>query len=88
MMDTGSKEYKDYLVELGKIPGSRLCQIVRVVNERGSKSDAKLKTPTEERYFDNLMENAEAHLRKYGSWPIYEMPEIEYDDPVLDIYSD
>ncbi len=31
---------------------------------------------------------AEAHEKKYGFYPAFEMEEIDYDDPVLDIYKD
>ncbi len=31
---------------------------------------------------------AEAHEKKYGFYPAFEMEEIEYGDPVLDIYKD
>ena len=37
-------------------------------------------------YFDLLMEQAEAHLIKYGFWPTFEMEELDYDD-IPDIYS-
>jgi len=41
-----------------------------------------------EKFYENLMREANEHLEKYGSWPVFEMGEIEYDDPVLDIYKD
>ena len=41
----------------------------------------------EERYYAGLIRQAEDHVKEYGNWPVFEMGEIDYDDPVLDIYS-
>ena len=35
-----------------------------------------------------MVAEAEAHEKKYGFYPVFEMEEIEYDDPVLDNYKD
>ena len=42
----------------------------------------------EEAYYDILTEEATEHEKVYGFWPTFEMEEIEYDDPILDIYGD
>ena len=79
---------KEYLVELGKIRGSRKNQIIRAVNNKIPKDKAGLKSPVEKKFFDNLMKEAEAHEKKYGFWPTFDMCEIETDDPVLDVYKE
>ena len=78
--------YKEYINELGKIRGSRLNDIIRAVNYKISKEEAGLKNAIEERFYDSLIEQAEAHVKKYGCWPVFELCEIDYDDPILDIY--
>lgn len=75
---------KNYLTELGKKSAIRLNQITMAVNAR---ADIDLKDNVEKQYHSNLMKEAKAHKKKYGEWPVFEMQEIESDDPALDIYS-
>lgn len=70
------------------LPGSQRNRIVRLVNCRVPKSEADFKNEFEEMLYDELWGYAEEHLKKYGFWPTFEMAEIEWDDPVLDIYRD
>ena len=79
---------KEFIIELSKIPGSRLNQIIDAVNRKVAKDKTGLKDEVEKKFFDDLMQEAEEHVKKYGSWPTFEMCEIESDDPVLDIYRD
>ena len=79
---------KEYYREIGKIRTSRLNEIINAVNCKVKKLYIGLKNEVEERFYENLIEEANEHLEKYGSWPVFEMDEIEYDDPVLDIYKD
>ena len=78
---------KTYLAELGKIPNSRLNQIIMAVNEKTPKQGVLFNSPVEEQYFDNLVSYAKDMEKRTGKYPVYDMREIEYDDPVLDIYS-
>ena len=50
------------------------------------KEHAGLLTEDEGIYFDALMEETGEILKKHGIWPVFEMEEIDYDDPILDIY--
>ena len=79
---------KKYFQELAKIPMTRLNEITRAINGKTPKEDAGLKTEVEKMFFDRGWKEAEDHEKKYGTWPTFEMGEIEYDDPVLDIYKD
>lgn len=79
---------KDYMAALGKIRGSRLNDIIAAVNNKVPKKDIKLEDAAEERFFDGLMAQAEAHVKKWGDWPVFDSVEIETDDPRLDIYRD
>lgn len=81
-------DYNKYLRELGKIPGSRLNVIVRAVNSKLPKDQIELNSEVEDMFFDRLMKEANAHVKKYGDWPVFDMFEIESDDPILDIYKD
>ena len=78
----------EYSIELGKIPTSKLNEIIYAVNCKVSKEKLALRSAKESRFFDNLVDEAVAHEEKYGFWPTFEMGEIEYDDPRLDIYGD
>lgn len=92
-----SKEERELSKELNATPGfkewhnkawgSTKNRIIHAVNMKMPKKDAGLKDKCEEGYYDYLWKLAELHVRAYGDWPVYEMCEIETDDPVLDIYS-
>lgn len=79
---------KTFYQELGKIRASRLNQITYAVNCKVPKKKLGLKSEVEEEYYNSLISQAETHVEKYGYWPTFEMDEIDYDDPVLDIYRD
>jgi len=78
---------KEYLKRLSEARASRLNVIIRAVNEKIEKENAGLREEFEEMFFDHLMEEARSIEEKYGDWPVFDMMEIDYDDPVLDIYS-
>ena len=77
---------REYMIALGKIPGSRKNQIIMAVNAKIQKEKAGLKSPVEEMFFERLMAEAKTHKKKHGFWPVFEMSEIESEDPALDIY--
>lgn len=79
---------KEYFEAFGKMWTSRQNDIIYAVNCKVPKAEAGLRDEVESIFYDRLMKEAEAHEEKYGSWPVFEMGEIEYDDPRLDIYSD
>ena len=58
------------------------------VNSRILKEDFDFKTKAELKYFEYLTAEADAYEEYGGVRPIFEMGEIDYDDPVLDIYND
>ena len=66
----------------------RRNDIAYMVSCRVAKDDADLKTKYEEAYYDRLLNQAEAHEKKYGFYPVFAMEEIDYDAPRLDIYSE
>lgn len=78
---------KEYLKALGKIPASRLNEIASAVIDKTPKAKAGLKNEVESKFFDNLWKQAMDTQTTYGEWPVYEMSEIESEDPKLDIYS-
>jgi len=78
---------KEYNTALSKMRGSRINDIISALNSRTPKEEAGLKNEAEEKFFDNLTKEAEAHLKKYGDLPTFAPVEIESDDPRLDIYS-
>ena len=78
---------KEFYQRFAEARASRLNQITDAVNRKKSKEEAGLRDEFEEMFFDDLMSEANAHEKKYGFWPVFEMMEIETDDPVLDIYN-
>jgi len=68
------------------IPTSRLNRIIDAVNRRYPKEAIGVRPGPEDVWYDAIWKNAEDHLAEYGVWPVFDMGEIEYDDPVLDIY--
>lgn len=79
---------KKYISGLCKIRTSRLNQIICAVNYKVPEEEIGLDGEVEKQFYDNLIEQAKEHVKKYGRWPVFEMGEIEYNDPILDIYND
>ena len=80
--------YTEYLKELGKLRASRRNELAYMASCRVPIDEAGLKLPIEREYYDRLIQQSNEHYNKYGFYPTYEMEEIEYDDPCLDIYRD
>jgi len=78
---------KEYYSALGKLRASRRNEIISAVNAKTPKAKANLNGEIESRFYDNLWKDAMEVQKKYGDWPVYEMEEIETDDPILDIYN-
>ena len=75
-------------MSLPDLPTSRINRIIDAVNRRYPKEALGKLTDDESVWFDAILKDALKHQEKYGEWPVFEMGEIEYDDPVLDIYGD
>ena len=78
---------KEYLAEFGKMRPSRENDIIRAVNCKVPKEKAGLKNEVESMFYDRLMAEADAYEKRGGVRPVFEMSEIETNDPRLDIYS-
>ena len=78
---------KEYFKKLGEIRASRKNEILVAVNCKLPKEKAGLKTEVEKMFYERSWKDAVAHEKKYGFWPTFEMCEIDYDDPCLDIYN-
>lgn len=77
---------KEYMRELSKVRASRLNEIASAVNSKTPKAKAGLENEVESRYYDELWKEAMDVQKKHGKWPVFEMAELESDDPALDIY--
>lgn len=66
---------------------SRVNVIIRAVNAKIPKDKAGLKNALEEKYYDDIWRDAQNHQKRYGKWPAFDLMELEYDDPDMDIYS-
>lgn len=62
--------------------------VLRLVNMKIPKAEVENLTKEEAELYDSSWAEAEAHEKKYGEWPVFEMVEIEWEDPALDIYKD
>lgn len=78
----------EYFKELHKVSGSRKNEIIYAVNLKASKDEIELKGEVEEKFYEGLVAQAKEHEKKWGEWPVFEMCEIESDDPKLDIYNE
>lgn len=79
---------KEYLVKLSALRESRKNDIISAVNQKVPKKEAGLKTEVERVFFARLWREAVAHEKKYGKWPVFEVCEVETNDPRLDIYNE
>jgi len=79
---------QEYNRKLGEIRSSRLNIIIDAVNRKTPESEVGLNGEVEKMFYANLVKEANEHVKKYGDWPVFEMCEIESDDPCLDIYRD
>ena len=83
-MDHNKDENNNY--ELRRLSSRAMNRIIRHINSRSPKKTCDITNRAEEEFFDNVLDEAERHLEKYGFWPVFELCEIDYDDPILDIY--
>ena len=70
-----------------ELPGSRWNVIISAVNEGIAKDKAGLLNEAEEYLYDKIKADADDFEKRNGSRPVFDMVEIESDDPILDIYS-
>ena len=77
----------EYWKKFSEMNKNRRNAIVRLVNEGVPKEKAHL-NEVEERYYDSMIRQKEETEKKYGYTPTFELEELDYDDPVLDIYKD
>ena len=92
------KRSKANYEKLSAIPGfkewssktwtSRKNDIIHAVNCKVPSAEAGLNDKFERAYYEYLWKEAELHQEAYGFWPVFEMGEIESNDPRLDRYSE
>ena len=61
-------------------------RIIDLVNSKIPKEKCVFRSDEEERFYDNLINEAKETLDRIGVWPIFDVCELDYDDPALDIY--
>ena len=79
---------KEYEKARRALPGSRWNAVISAVNSKIPKEEAGLKGEVEEKLYDNIKAEADALEKRGGVRPVFDMVEIESDDPSLDIYRD
>ena len=75
-------------MNLDGIPTSRINRMLYAISCRVPEEEFGELTEQEAECYQGFWKEAEEHQERYGFWPVFEMGEIEYDDPVLDIYGD
>ena len=70
-----------------ELPGSRWNAVISAVNNNVPKDKAGLLNEAEETLYDSIKAEADDLEKSGGVRPVFDMVEIESDDPALDIYS-
>lgn len=78
------KEFRDGFY---KMSGRETNRLLYAVNCKVPMEEMEFKSEIEREAFKRFWEEAEALHKKYGFWPVFEMCEIEWDDPCLNIYN-
>ena len=81
-------DYADYHKAWDEIRQSRKNDIIAAVNSKIQKDEITFNDEAELKYFEYLTAEADAYEEYGGVRPIFEMGEIDYDDPILDIYNE
>ena len=76
------------MTEFMKMGARRRNEIVMAVNEGLSKEEANLKSEAEKQYFDSMIKQGEEFKKEHGEFPLFELEELDYEDPELDMFND
>lgn len=80
---------KEYWKAFGEMGPRRRNEVVRAVNAGMTKEQAGYKPDTVEAlYYDSMIRQKEETEKEYGYTPTFELEELDWDDPVMDIYRD
>ena len=67
----------EYTAWMKKEDATEVNRIIRCVNEKIPEKEASLSDPGATEYYRYLMDVANAHQESYGSWPVFDLMEIE-----------
>ena len=81
-------DFKEYHDAWAAMKTSRENEIIHAVNCGVPKEEFDFKNEAESKYYDYLVKEADAYEEYGGKRPIFEVGEIETDDPKLDIYNE
>ena len=71
-----------------KVSGRRWNVIIDAVNRKIPKEKAGLNGEAEAKLYDEIKSEADALEKRGGVRPVFNMVEIESEDPALDIYNE
>ena len=71
-------EEKEYLRQLIHLSPRRKNSIITAVTCKTPAVELQLETEVEQTFYQRLWSEAEAHLEKYGSWPIFDLYELDW----------
>ena len=70
-------EEKEYFRRLGDIPPRKRNSIITAVSCKMPAAEILLETEVERIFYQRLWKEAEAHLEKYGAWPVFDLCELD-----------
>ena len=79
---------KEIMKAITALPGSRWNTVISAVNQQIPKEKAGLKGEAEENLYDKIKAEADKLEKRGGVRPVFDMVELESDDPALDIYNE
>ena len=68
---------KEYFRQLCDVSPRKKNRIITAVSCRTPESEILLETEVERIFYLQLWQEAEAHLEKYGSWPVFDLVELD-----------
>ena len=70
-------EEKEYLRKLSEISPRIKNSIITAVTCKRTDLEAYLESEVERMFYQHLWKEAEAHLEKYGFWPVFDLCELD-----------
>ena len=68
---------KEYFSQLTEVSPRKKNRIITAVTSKTPKSEILLETEVERMFYQRLWREAETHLEKYGSWPVFDLVELD-----------
>lgn len=67
---------------------SRENDLLMMINDKIPQAEVEFNNEEEKSFYASVWAEAVEHEKQWKRWPVFEMTEIESDDPRLDIYNE